>query len=321
MLATVSELTGALEAALGRSTQIIGPDRKVSPRLELFHAPNSICSQKVRVVLAQHQLTYTSHTMNIFAGHTYFPDYVRLRLLGCGRSGLPLVAGHTGSTAASSGGCDPAVVPTLVDRQTDEVIIDSKQICLYIDALMPKSQRLCPLHFEKEIEAELAIVDALPNYQMLAGRPAGTDSRPEQLQRTNGVKFSMSKVKRCDDYMAEFSRDYVLVSAYRAKRAKELDAAANLFSEDAMRIAYAKATTACALLESKLQARHRSWLMGDSVSMADLFWAVELLRMKNLGTDHLWEHGNLPAVTRFVAAAELLPSIRSAVLTWPGALF
>jgi 2,5-dichlorohydroquinone reductive dechlorinase len=61
--------------------------------------------------------------------------------------------------------------------------------------------------------------------------------------------------------------------------------------------------------------------MGSSVTMADLFWAVELLRMKNLGAGNIWEQNRLSAVEKFVASAERLESLQSAVLTWPGSMF
>jgi 2,5-dichlorohydroquinone reductive dechlorinase len=321
MLSTVREIAASLKATIGGAGEAVGPPLDGPPRLELFHAANSICSQKVRAVLAHHKMPYSSHTMNIFSGQTYLPDYVRLRLIGCERSGVPLVSAHTGSTSMSTGGCDPAVVPTLIDRERDEVIVDSKRICLYIDNLVPDSQLLRPPELGEAIDAELAIVDGLPNYQMLTGRPIGTDLRPQQLRDNHGVKFSMSKVNRCDHYSKEFAQDRELLEAYQAKRKKELDAAEHLFSEESMRIAYAKVISACSLLENKLKTRHSTWLIANTVTMADLFWAIELLRIKNLGADHVWEENKLPAVAKFVAAVQCFPSIQASVLTWPGALF
>jgi 2,5-dichlorohydroquinone reductive dechlorinase len=320
MLMTLEALTENLCAALGSVGQVIGPDRNAIPRFSLFHAANSICSQKVRVVLAHHQISYASHAMSIFGGQTYLPSYVQLRLVGCERSGLPLVSAHTGSSSTSAGGCDPAVVPTLIDRRTAEVVVDSKRICLYVDSIVSNSQRLRPTLLEESIDAELDVVDNLPNYQMLVGRPAGADLRPQRLQENDGVKFAMSKVRRCDQYLADYAADKSLVNAYQAKRAKELDAARNLFSPEAVRVAHVKANAACAQLNRTLETCDTTWLLGNAVTMADLFWAVELLRMKNLGAGHIWEQNKLPAVERFLAAAERLESVRSSVLEWPGSL-
>jgi 2,5-dichlorohydroquinone reductive dechlorinase len=98
-------------------------------------------------------------------------------------------------------------------------------------------------------------------------------------------------------------------------------AAERLFSLEAMEDAYSQARAACATLNNKLETSQSTWLTGSSVTLADLFWAVELLRMKNLGAAHIWEQNRMPAVQRFVADAEDLESVRSAVLEWPGSQF
>ena len=61
--------------------------------------------------------------------------------------------------------------------------------------------------------------------------------------------------------------------------------------------------------------------LGEAVTMADLFWGIELLRMRNVGAATYWEGGRAPAVERFLARIETLPAIRAAILDWPGAMF
>lgn len=289
-------------------------------RFTLFHAPNSICSQKVRVVLAHHGIDYTSHLLAIFAGQTYLPAHVRLRMMGCARAGLPLVAGHWGSTATADGGCDPAVVPTLVDHASDAVIVDSRAISLHLDATMPPAERLRPDALADVIDAELAIVDSLPNYQMLVGRPEAGDRRPAQLQAADGAGFSMGKVARCDGYLDEFAEDPVLGPAYRAKRAKELEAAERLFSAEAVGSAHGIVENACAAFDTRLARGDGPWLFGDVVTMADLFWAIELIRVGNLGAT-FWADGRMPALAGFLKRAEGLDGLRRGVLDFPGALY
>lgn len=321
MDAILEALTADLRLALGNTGEIVGVVADGPPRFELFHGANSICSQKVRVVLAHHRIAYTSRAMNILAGQTYLPSHVRLRMIGCDLLGMKLMTTHKGSTSVSFGGCDPAVVPTLLDWDTEQVLVDSKRICIYLDSLVPDLERLLPAPLSDAIHTELDIVDNLPNYQMLTGRPPETDTRPGKLRGMRGADFSMSKVEQCDRYIAEFAGDALLVEGYEAKRSKELEGAGSLFSEDAMRIAYAKAAAACGDLDRKLAKNGTPWLFGSMVTMADLFWAVEMLRMKNVGAGQIWENGRLPALEAFISAAEHLRSIRSAVLDWPGALF
>jgi 2,5-dichlorohydroquinone reductive dechlorinase len=298
----------------------IDADLSVMPRFELFNAPNSICSQKVRVVLAHLHIPYRSQLVKIFTGQTYLPDYVRLRLIGCDAMGGPLVTVHTGSTSVTAGGCDPAVVPTLIDWQTASVLVDSKRISFFLDKEVGDST-LCPASLKDAIDEELKVVDNLPNYQMLAGTPPGEDHRPESRRKGDGVDFAMGKVKRCDQFLAEHKDDPELVRGYSAKRSKELTAAQHLFTPDSMRTAYAKAEAGCDHLEQKLESRKTEWLMSDSITMADLYWGVELLRMQNMAAESFWINGKRPAIEKFFEKAKTIPAIRSAVIDWPGALF
>src|SRR6516165_1404800 len=83
-----------------------------APYLHLYHAPSSICAQKVRATFAATKQPYISHTLNLMAGDSYDAVYVRVRAEGCNNSGLKLVQDHTGGTSVATSGCDPCVVPT-----------------------------------------------------------------------------------------------------------------------------------------------------------------------------------------------------------------
>ncbi|RJP64210.1 MAG: glutathione S-transferase family protein [Comamonadaceae bacterium] len=323
--APIQTLVADTRAALNSKGELIGGQpTSTPPRFELFSAASSICSQKVRAVLAHHGLTYRSHMMNLFGGQTYLPAHVRLRMLGCEQTGTKLVDRHTGSTSvASGGGCDAAVVPTLVDWDTGTVVVDSKRICRHLDeaAAVDGACSLRPAHLAAAIDAELEIIDNLPNYQMLSGKPPGEDRRPAGQRGKNGVDFAMGKVERCDRYLAEHADDPVLVRGYSAKRAKELSAAQDLFTEERMRQAYTTAEAACETLERRLQAARTAWLLDDQVTMADIYWAIELLRMGNMGADTFWKEGKRPAVAAYAARLRELPAVQAAVVNWPGALF
>ncbi len=307
--------------AMGRAGKVVGGRAEQIPRHELFHAANSICSQKVRAVLAYHGFGYISHSVNLFEGQTYLPGYVRLRMIGCESLGGTLATHHGGTTSTETGGCDGAVVPTLIDRSTGEVVVDSKRICLRLDAEAPEGQRLYPAGLASAIDVELAVVDNLPNYQMLMGRtPKGAEATHSRADTY--AAFSLRKVAWCDQLISEHAGEPILKKAYSAKRAKESSAADELFAPEAMRTAYDKAEAALGALEGKLAKRgERAWLWGDRPTMADLFWGIELMRMTDVGTVGFWEGGRLPRVERFAAAAAALPAIRSAITDWPGARF
>lgn len=315
-----------LRAAVAEAREALGsagevqPGSGSAPRYELFHAASSICSQKVRVVLAHHALAYLGHELNMFAGQTYLPGYVRLRMLGCAAYGGALVARHSGSTSAAAGGCDGAVVPTLIDWDGEAVIVDSKRICLYLDDAQPKGVRLRPAALASAIDADLETIDNLPNYQMLMGRPV-SDTESATSRGNTGASFSRRKVAWCSRYLDEHRDDPVLAAAYTAKMAKEGSAAEALFSPEAMQAAYDRAEGALVALDARLGSMASRWLHGEAVTMADLFWGIELLRMENTGVARFWQDGLLPHVAKYFGGANEIPAIRAAVVDWPGATF
>lgn len=73
--------------------------------LILYHAPTSVCSQKVRVGLSLMGLSYESRELDLKAGDQFAPDYRRLN--------------------------PDAVVPTLIDG--DLVVVESSLILAYLD--------------------------------------------------------------------------------------------------------------------------------------------------------------------------------------------
>jgi glutathione S-transferase len=87
--------------------QGIAGDRSM---IELYHNDMSVCAQKVRLTLAEKNLPWTGHHLNLRAGDQHKPDYLKLNPLG--------------------------VVPTLVDN--GRVMIESTMICEYLDDAYPE---------------------------------------------------------------------------------------------------------------------------------------------------------------------------------------
>lgn len=294
------------QALLGKS------DR--APTLHLYHAANSICSQKVRAVLFATGQPFISHSLDIFKGDTYDPDYVRLRLRGCDAAGLPLVTGHTGSTSATTSGCDACVVPTIVVEDTGEVLIDSKEICVQLDRRSPDAPKsLMPDDLKDEISPELAIVDDLPNFQMFLAAM----SKPGIPGADKNI--ALAKVRRCDTLIAENAADKALCGAYAAKRAKETAAADRLFDADAIERARQYIEKALRDLDGRLQKGDGPNLFDASMTLADLFWGVELYRFDELGMAPLWSDGKLPALSAYFQHLSKVAALQSAITHWPGA--
>jgi glutathione S-transferase len=78
--------------------------------LELYNAPQSTCSQKVRLTLAEKGLEFVEHKLKLFQNDQLKPEYLKLNPNG--------------------------VVPTLVDGGVP--IIDSSVIMEYLDEQYPE---------------------------------------------------------------------------------------------------------------------------------------------------------------------------------------
>ena len=78
--------------------------------IDLYHFGFSTCSQKVRLVLAEKGLEFTSHEVNLMAGEQHAAEYVKLN------------AKH--------------VVPTLV--HDGRVLVESSLIVKYLDDAFPE---------------------------------------------------------------------------------------------------------------------------------------------------------------------------------------
>src|ERR1700745_2467267 len=78
--------------------------------LELYSAPQSTCSQKARLTLAEKNLNFVEHKMKLFQNDQLKPEYLKLNPNG--------------------------VVPTLVDDGTP--IVDSSVIMEYLDEVYPE---------------------------------------------------------------------------------------------------------------------------------------------------------------------------------------
>jgi 2,5-dichlorohydroquinone reductive dechlorinase len=281
----------------------------------LYHAPASICSQKVRAVLAQTGQSYISHQFDIPQGDSYEPEYVRIRLRGCQEAGIPLSRAHLGSTSATRTGCDACVVPTLVTGDEKEVLVDSVRICLEIDRRNEAApEALRPADLAMEIDEQLSIVDDISNYQFLpvVVAAAGASGKANSA-------FASAKVARCERLLAEHAGDAELILAYSAKRDKERVAAESLFDDEALQKAECNIVVSLQNLETKLAGNKGRYIFGDRVTLADLFWGVELVRLHDTGFDRYWVDGKMPFVARYHDNLCKEAAIAHAVLDWPGA--
>ena len=84
----------------------------MTDKLELYHHGSSVCAAKVRFYLAEKDLPWEGHYIDILKGEQFDPEYIKLN--------------------------PKAVVPTLIHNGT--VIRDSTNICEYLDDVFPERQ-------------------------------------------------------------------------------------------------------------------------------------------------------------------------------------
>lgn len=280
------------------------------PNLHLFHAAGSICSQKVRATLFSLGRQFYSYELNMLAGENYEPDYVRVRAEECRARGLAFAAVHDGGSSVADFGCDACVVPTVIDGQTHEVMVDSVSICMELAAR--HALWLCPPDLSDDIHREMAIVDRLQNYGLLAPKLAA------RSRAVTGRDFYQAKLAHCDRHIKAFSGDDLMVSAYSAKRAKESMAIEHLLTDEAVSAAHDRMAAAFKDLAGRLSGPS-GFLLSETLTLADIFWATELIRAEDVGRG-AWisDHPNLDA---YYHRLLLTPVIRKAIVDWPGARF
>ena len=309
------------------NAQFTDPDRNRpigagAGRYELYHYALSVCSHKVRTVLAEKGAPYLSHDIGILPPlmENYHPAYVRLRLQGGG--GREMVGGYSGRSSTTTEGFDPCVVPTLVDHETGEVIVDSKAICDHIDRTWQGGTELIPARLRRDIDREIAVVDGTPHVAVLYGAHPDGDFRPKMLRRNmpRAHDYKIMKLMEGRSLAVGHPR---LIAAYDAKIRKEAAARQFVATPDLMRSAGQEILAIIADLEERL-ADGRTWVCGDDFTMADIQWAVSLFRLKWLGMEFTWagEHTlnktRRPAVDAYAGRLFARPSFGEAVIHWPG---
>lgn len=157
-------------------------------RLELYHGGSSVCSAKVRVGLAEKELDWTSHPVNLPAGEQFDPDYLKIN-----RNG---------------------VVPTLI--QDGRVMTESSIILEYIDGLsahnplMPDDQFL-------QCEARLWLMRCLDIHGAINTMTFSTANRDKILANNTPQQIAESIAKMPNPKAAQKRRDLLdngLNSAY-----------------------------------------------------------------------------------------------------------
>ena len=318
MESLVAAANGPLRSPLRNG--LVGGLASGRPRFELYHAAPSLCSHKVRALMAEKGVPYLSHDLNLIplgkaVPENYRPGYVRLRLQGA--PGAQLVTGYTGRSSVCTEGFDPCVVPTLVDHEKAQVVVDSANICKYLDQEAGAGAQLIPEELAEQVAVQVDQIDQAPHVAVLYGAHPDGDDRPPSLAK-NIKDVHGRKIRTLKRMMTEAPDDAEVQAAYESKIAKESSAHHFVYDAASMRNAHAEMHSHVEVLERQLQTHDGPWVLGAAYTLADILWTCSLFRLKWLGLGRIWQAGNArPRVAEYAERAFQRPSFQAGVLKWP----
>lgn len=245
------------------------------PEPILYNLEPSLCSQKVRLALAEKGVAYASRTVDIGPRlENYEPWYARIN--------------------------PDLVVPTLVHDGTP--VVDSAQIVRYVDRAFDGPQ-LAPADPSARERMEYLVdrADALAIRELSYARPPGLLAWLPRLTMVRRRWVLRRNLRRNPD----------LAGVYRRKLA-DVDAwGESLATPRAIEAIRRDVADALAEVDHTLS-DGRSFLCGGGWSLADLMWTVVVARLRMLGWSE--QLAALPHLVAWYERMRARPSFRQAVL-------
>jgi glutathione S-transferase len=265
-----------------------------STGVTLYHFPLSLCSQKVRQVLEEKQVSWNSHVVLLPAYEQYDPDYVRIN--------------------------PRCVVPALV--RDGKVTTDSENILHYVDNNFSGDAPLVPQDAEEARCMELFLdkADALFMEALTYGDTPGIEKSFLAKKLTRGVHAS--KLVLIDGLLQEHKDDAYLKSAYEKKRVLVETTKEAFLSPEHMLSILDSTGQVIEQLEQQLAEgpfNQGGWLCSESFSLADIEWGTVLFRLQMLKLDEkLW--GERPNTAIYAKKLFARPSFKKGVVAWSNPL-
>lgn len=242
--------------------------------LKLFHASESLGSQKVKLVLAEKNLEWESHLLNLLTFENLDPSYVRLN--------------------------PTAVVPTLVHG--DRVITNSDTIVEYLNKQFPNPK----LAFtEPKLQAQMNhwidLQNQLPMRELIYGSSGGIE----------GVVLRRS-VRLKEKLLSQLTQTHPeLKEQYSAKLKDVRQWNSTIQNEQELVNINAKIHPILDCLEQQLS--QTDWLCGSTYSLADVTWTPILHQLDERKFSHLCLDDTRPALKSYFNRLKSRPSFVIAV--------
>jgi glutathione S-transferase len=241
--------------------------------LELYDASGSLCSQKVKLVLAEKKLDWKNHSLNLLTFENLQPSYLRLNPKG--------------------------VVPTLI--HDGKVIADSAVIVRYLDEQFPDPP-LTPTEslLQEKMKDWIKLQNQFPMRELMYGNYQGI----EGVVLRRSVQLKQKLLPQLIQEHPELREQY---------EAKLNDVRQwNSSIQDVNEIATINARIEPILAQLEEQLSQTNWLCGTTYSLADAVWTAVLNRLDELKFD-LWADSTRPALKAYVNRLKARPSFRKAI--------
>jgi len=265
--------------------------------MHLFYDSGSICSRRMRSVLLAAGKPFASHVIDVFERGLDKEDDFTANAINRMISGFTIDSHDAEPSLINAAG--RCALTMVVFPASQEVLIDPVRICAKVDEDNPsESSKLMPFQLAELIKAEIDIIDGLHSID-----PAPSTSKKA---RTSGTR-PQSNADSSKNRRTHFARQV------------RLRAAANRLPEHPM-IDGERFLVEIELshLEKRLKKSAGPYRFGSLLTVADLFWAFELMRIENPGAVAALSDGSLPAVAKYYSGLVQLPAIRGAMLETPG---
>ncbi len=226
----------------------------------LYHYLTSIGSMQARLALAEKRVRWRSELVNTLRAEHLSPSYVRINPHG--------------------------TIPTLVHNGM--VVVDALTILHYIDDEL-EGPALTPERTEERARMEkwLEVQDIFPLQELCFGTLEGLKARVANQIIDERIEIAGRMAERYPDLRAR----------YHAKL-DDMEAFAEIY-RDPRRVTTLVRDLAITLQLMEHELEGRSWLAGDTYSLADIAWAAIFTRLETCGFAHFWHrHPRVSALVR-----------------------
>lgn len=242
--------------------------------MELYHFPGSLYSQQVKLVLAEKNLEWKSHLINLLTFENLQPVYIRINSKG--------------------------VVPTLIHK--DKIICDSVEIVHYLDREFPNPQ-LIPTasELQEKMTYWINLQENFPLREFIYANYKGIDG----LVLRRSVQIKEKLIPRLTENHPDLKEQYQT----KLEDVKEW----NQIIRDKQNISQINVRVEALLDKLENRLSQSEWLCGSSYSLADIAWTSVLNSLEALKFIDRTEVTKRPYIGTYFERLKNRPSFKVAI--------